>query len=237
MKRLIIGFVVWAAIASPVYGQEGGLVRLKLSSGDYTVRPGNGDRISVHWEPNEPANKKKLEEMKKIKVHVETSGLITTIRTEGPTRHARMVIEIPARTDLYLRMRAGDVRIEGIEGNKDIHMTAGELNIDVRPSSYSYRNASIGLTRLARRAGIQTASRATAVKTIGTDTNTAGSQGWTLNRNLVMNCVRLNANETPSTTPTIARVMPCKMIMFLTRLVSAPSARRIPISGVRCSTE
>ncbi|HYR90822.1 MAG TPA: DUF4097 family beta strand repeat-containing protein [Terriglobia bacterium] len=145
MKRLFVGFVVWAAIGSLVYGQDGGLVRLKLSSGDYTVRPGNGDRISVHWQPNEPENKKKLEEMKKIKVHVETSGLITTIRTEGPTRHARMVIEIPARTDLYLRMRAGDVRIQGIEGNKDIHMTAGDLNIDVSPASYSQVNASVTL--------------------------------------------------------------------------------------------
>src|SRR2546426_9958035 len=68
MKRLMIGFVVWAAIGSAVYAQSGGLGRLKLSSGEYTVRPGNGDRISIHWEPNEPANKKKLEEMKKIKV-------------------------------------------------------------------------------------------------------------------------------------------------------------------------
>ena len=135
MKRLMIGFVVWAAIGSLVYAQSGGLVRLKLSSGEYTVRPGNGDRISVHWEPNEPANKKKLEEMKKIKVHVETSGLITTIRTEGPTQYARMVIEVPARTDLSVHMRAGDVKIEGIEGNKDIHMTAGDLKIDASPGS------------------------------------------------------------------------------------------------------
>jgi len=135
MKRLMIGFVVWAAIGSLVYAQSGALVRLKLSSGEYTVRPGNGDRISVHWEPNEPANKKKLEEMKKIKVHVETSGLITTIRTEGPTQYARMVIEVPARTDLYVHMRAGDVKIEGIEGNKDIHMTAGDLKIDASPGS------------------------------------------------------------------------------------------------------
>ena len=130
MKRLMIGFVVWAAIGSLVYAQSGGLVRLKLSSGEYTVRPGNGDRISVHWEPNEPANKKKLEEMKKIKVHVETSGLITTIRTERPTQYARMVIEVPARTDLYIHIRAGDVKIEGIEGNTNIHVTAGDLKLD-----------------------------------------------------------------------------------------------------------
>jgi len=70
-------------------------------------------------------------------------GSVATIRTEGPTKRARIVIEIPARSDLYLRMRAGDVRIAGIEGNKDIHMTAGDLRIDVLPESYSHVHASV----------------------------------------------------------------------------------------------
>jgi len=40
-------------------------------------------------------------------------------------------------------MRAGDVRIQGIEGNKDIHMTAGDLSIELSPASYSLVNASV----------------------------------------------------------------------------------------------
>ncbi len=38
---------------------------------------------------------------------------------------------------------ASDVRIAGIEGNKDIHMTAGDLRIDVLPESYSHVHASV----------------------------------------------------------------------------------------------
>lgn len=44
---------------------------------------------------------------------------------------------------------------------------------------YSYLSASIGLIRLARRAGIQMASIATTLNNTGTPTNTVGSQGLT----------------------------------------------------------
>jgi len=40
-------------------------------------------------------------------------------------------------------MRAGDVRITGVEGNKDIHMTAGDLKIEMVPTSYSHVHASV----------------------------------------------------------------------------------------------
>ena len=40
-------------------------------------------------------------------------------------------------------MRAGDVGISGIEGNKDVHLTAGDLKIDVSPETYSYVHAAV----------------------------------------------------------------------------------------------
>jgi hypothetical protein len=40
-------------------------------------------------------------------------------------------------------MRAGDVRIDGVEGNKDIRMTAGDLKIGLLPASYSSVRASV----------------------------------------------------------------------------------------------
>jgi hypothetical protein len=81
--------------------------------------------------------------MKKIKVHTSVSGNVASLRTDGPTKHARIVIEVPARSDLHLRMRAGDLRVIGIEGNKDIRLTAGDLKIDILPASYSHVHASV----------------------------------------------------------------------------------------------
>ncbi len=161
MKRFLIGFLAGLAIGTFAHAQEvatensieqsfadGGSVRLKLSSGDYTVRAG-GDHIRVQWQAQDPAD---AHDMKKITVRADVSGKVATIRTEGPTKRARFVIEIPARSDLHLRVSAGDVRINGIEGNKDVHMTAGDLMIDARPASYSRVHASVTFGDLHARA-------------------------------------------------------------------------------------
>jgi hypothetical protein len=119
---------------------EGGIVTLHLSSGDYTVRAGASDRVRVEWRAEDLGAEK---QMKEITVVTDIFERVMTIRTKGPTKHARFTIEIPARSDIHLRVRAGDVRIEGIEGNKDVRMTAGDLHIEVAPGSLRHVHASV----------------------------------------------------------------------------------------------
>jgi hypothetical protein len=121
---------------------ESGLVTMNLSSGDYAVRAGAGDRILVRWRADSATHER---DMTKITVRTDVSQGIAMIRTQGPTNHARFTIEIPGRSDVHLRVRAGDVRIEGIEGNKDVRMTAGDLDIDVAPDSLWHVHASVAL--------------------------------------------------------------------------------------------
>jgi hypothetical protein len=131
----------------------GGIVTMSLSSGDYTVRAGAGDRVRVRWRADDADHEK---DMKKITVTTDVFERVLTIRTKGPTRHARFTIEIPARSDVHLRVRAGDVRIEGIEGNKDVRMTAGDLHIDVQPDLLRHVHASVTFGDLkASRLGIE----------------------------------------------------------------------------------
>jgi hypothetical protein len=119
---------------------EGGIVTLHLSSGDYTVRAGASDRVRVEWRAEDAHEEKK---MKDINVVTDIFERVMTIRTKGPTTHARFTIEIPSRTDIHLRVRAGDVRIEGIEGHKNVRMTAGDLHIEVAPGSLRHVHASV----------------------------------------------------------------------------------------------
>ena len=119
---------------------EGGVVILRLSSGDYTVRAGDSGHLTVRWSPADAAD---TDEMRKVRVRAEVSGNVVTIRTDGPTKKARMIIELPQHSDLQMRLRAGDVRIIGIEGNKNISMTAGDLVIEATPASYSHVHASV----------------------------------------------------------------------------------------------
>jgi hypothetical protein len=114
---------------------DGGNVRFRLSSGEYVIKAGNSDRIFVRWRNEDFSD---LKDLNRIKIDVSVSGSDALIRSEGPTKHVKTTIEVPMHSDLYLRMRAGDVRVSGIEGNKDIHLTAGDLKIDVQPETYSY---------------------------------------------------------------------------------------------------
>ena len=137
-------------LASLAYGQpdtfsdsleqtfvEGGTVRLHLASAAYRLIAGNGDRILVRWKVDKP------KDIRDIKVRVETSGSHATIKTDGPARHADFTIELPSRSDVFLRMRAGEIKIHGIEGNKDIRMTAGDLEIDMGSATYSRVDGSV----------------------------------------------------------------------------------------------
>ena len=119
---------------------EGGIVTLNLSPGDYMLRAGAGDRIRVLWRAEGSEHDK---DMRKIQVATDIIDRVASIRTKGPTNHARFTIELPAHSDVHLRVRAGDVRIEGIEGNKDVRMTAGDLHIDVEPDSLRHVHASV----------------------------------------------------------------------------------------------
>ena len=51
----------------------------------------------------------------------------------------RYRIEVPDQMDLVVRVRAGDVTLRGVKGNKDVEMTAGDLTIEMgKPDDYSH---------------------------------------------------------------------------------------------------
>jgi len=153
MTRVMLGMLsVWISGAL-VFGQvaddrgtierpfaEGGCVELRLASGDYTLRAGDTDRIVVRWAADDEAKEKDLQKMS-VDVHVD--GRNASVLTDGPTRHVHFTIEMPARSDVFLRMKGGDVEIQGIDGNKDIRMTAGDLTIGIRPGTLWYAHGSV----------------------------------------------------------------------------------------------
>src|SRR5215468_8700039 len=70
---------------------------------------------------------------------------------------------------------------------------------------YSYRNATIGSTRVARRAGTEHASRATVPRRTLTAANVNGSLELTPYRSLDINRVSANAVSVPNPTPISTR--------------------------------
>jgi hypothetical protein len=119
-----------------------GTVRLDLSAGDYKLKSGADNRIRVVWRTRD------VEALNQARVRLTVRGREAAITTSGPrgfgNNHFRVEIELPSRSDLQLRMTAGDLSIAGIDGHKDVLLRAGDLKIEVaNPEQYGKVNASV----------------------------------------------------------------------------------------------
>jgi hypothetical protein len=150
IRRALVVVVVagcWFSGASLAAGQDnsvtrpfaaGGRVRMDLSAGAYTIQAGRDDQIHVHWTTTTP------EEMASVKVDVQVRGTDADIVTSGPRNHFDVTIELPARSDLDTKLTAGDLRIRGVSGNKQVEMWAGNIDIEAgRPEDYGSVHASV----------------------------------------------------------------------------------------------
>jgi hypothetical protein len=104
---------------------SGGRVTMTLESGDYKIRASSDNRLHVRW--NEASG---------ARVKLTTNGNSADVRVENtPHNNFHATIEVPALTDLRIRLTAGDMSVTGIKGDKDIEANAGDLNISVGSSS------------------------------------------------------------------------------------------------------
>jgi hypothetical protein len=104
---------------------SGGKVKITLESGDYDIQASADNRIHVRWN-----------EASRTRVKLTTNGNSADLRVEStPHNNFHATIEVPALTDLRIRLTAGDLRVSGIKGDKDIEARAGDLNLSVGSSS------------------------------------------------------------------------------------------------------
>jgi hypothetical protein len=118
---------------------SGANLRLHLHDGNFRVVGSDAERISIHVEG------KNMEQAKKIKVQLKRSdGGVDLKLSHVPKNELLVTIEIPKSTNLYARMRGGDLSVEGISGDKDLELTGGDLTIQVgSPEDYSHIDVSV----------------------------------------------------------------------------------------------
>ena len=128
------------AASGPVDRQfgSGGTVHMDLSAGQYVITGTDSDRLRVRWTARNP------EDAKEAKVVVDVKGSTARIATDGPSNNFHVEIDLPSRTHIILRLSAGEIRVSGIEGNKDISAWAGEVRVGVEdPAQYGKVSASL----------------------------------------------------------------------------------------------
>ena len=105
---------------------SGATLRLHLRDGDVRVVGADTDVVSIR------AEGKKLGEARKVKIQeVRDGDNLDLTLSHLPKNELQVTITIPRNTHLYARMRGGDLSVDGVVGNKDLALTAGDLNVGV----------------------------------------------------------------------------------------------------------
>ncbi len=118
---------------------SGANLRLHLHDGDFRVVGNDDEKLSIQVEG------KNVELAKKIKIQVTRSDGTVDLKLSHVTKNEmQVIIKIPKSTNLYARMRGGDLAVEGVTGDKDLELTGGDLTIQVgSPEDYSHVDLSV----------------------------------------------------------------------------------------------
>jgi hypothetical protein len=110
---------------SIAFGPHGRL-DLRVRSGDVRVVGVEEPRISVE------VSGKNADQARDLKVRFEQRNDGARMRVfGGPRNGIQITVRVPSTTDLRARVPFGDFAVEGIPGNKDVELHAGDLTVDV----------------------------------------------------------------------------------------------------------
>lgn len=141
--------------ASAAFGQErtlehpfktGGTVHLDLAAGDYRVVGTDSTKVRVRWQTRRPGD------AEWVRVRLAVDGGTAYVETGKRKDGLRVVVEVPSRSNLSLRLSAGNLEVRGIEGSKDVSVWAGDVGIEVGDASkYRSVRASVQVGELTAR--------------------------------------------------------------------------------------
>jgi hypothetical protein len=149
MKRsLLLWLALMASVAAYGQGPEagvqqpfvlGGTVRLHLESGGYTITPGDSENIVV------TCHARRVEQLKNVRVGIKSLGNTADVYVRNtPNGNFTAVIEVPRRSNLWVRLTAGELNVGNIEGDKNLEIRAGQMSVEIpRPQEYGQRDASV----------------------------------------------------------------------------------------------
>ena len=125
---------------SPVEARfvSGGQVRMSLCPGAIKVTGGDDSQLRVSYTT-------RADEEKEVRVRIQVNGDQAAIRVRGcPHNNFELRIEVPKTSNLYARMFAGEMNIDGIHGDKDVEIHAGQLTMEIgRPEENGHVDASV----------------------------------------------------------------------------------------------
>jgi len=108
---------------------QGGSLWFRLRGGDLHIARGTDlQHIVVRYTPDP----KKPEQEKKVQIDSRLHGSQVELAVKAPmSLSVDVEVEVPSPISLEVHMTGGDLTVEGVEGDKNLQLFAGDLKVDV----------------------------------------------------------------------------------------------------------
>ena len=116
--------------------KPGTRLRLDIRPGDIEIRGAEGDGVRVTCQARDGSLPRA------ISVTLANGELKVSGGPTGGDHNLRIRIDVPRRTDLYVRSTAGNLTIRDVTGEKDVELSAGNIEIHAGPPS-DYRSVEL----------------------------------------------------------------------------------------------
>lgn len=113
----------------------GGSLRLTMRTGDVRIVRGDTNQIRVRY----TSESRRSDFAERVTLRFDVRGKDATINFHMPTHgDVAVEVEVPAQTDLRVNLSVGDLTVRGVEGNKDLEVHVGDIEVE-RVTQASYR--------------------------------------------------------------------------------------------------
>jgi hypothetical protein len=103
---------------------QGGTVELRLGHADVHIVPTNDTRISLSY----TMHSRHSGFLRKVEPTFHITGQNAHLTLKSPRDgNIEVELKVPVRTDLFVRLSAGDVNVGPIQGNHDVETFAGDI--------------------------------------------------------------------------------------------------------------
>jgi hypothetical protein len=122
----------------------GGYLHVRLKVGDLHVKRGDSNKIRLDY----TVKSKYESNLKDATVDFNVSGNDATIEfhaSHSENLELEVELEVPENTNLELRQKVGDLKVDRIQGDKEVELGVGDLWIAKDAGSYRTVNASTGI--------------------------------------------------------------------------------------------
>jgi hypothetical protein len=120
------------------------MLHVRLSVGDLHIKRGDSNRIRLHY----TVKSRREGHLKDAHVDFEVRGQDARIEFHAPTggnTQFDVELEVPASTNLDVHEKVGDLRVDDIEGDKELELGVGDIQVAVGRSAYHLVRASTSI--------------------------------------------------------------------------------------------